>query len=229
MRTRKTLGKLVAVMLVSVLSVGLTTAGNREAETPPCPPIAGIIEGPDPIPSRCLDDFVDASEDSDAAQSPEGDQVVAWADPVGEDHDIALREWTGEGWEATRYLTSELVDEREPNVFLDRDGTLYVAWTRYGDTPQVVFARRDPVSRTWSVDVVVAGNARRPAIVARDGRAVVAFERLVESRKRELVVAVRRIDGGFDMHVVPARIATSPEGALRRIRLFPRERSDRRD
>jgi hypothetical protein len=172
-----------------------------------------ITEGPDPIPHAASESDSDC-DDSGAENtghddgSPDlfvdpttGETIAVWAFDAVTDHDIVVGEWDGDDCRPSlEFLTSSLVDEIDPRVFVDRDGTAYVVWWESGLPERVLLSYRLAGSRYWEFPVEIANGGRRPAVMVHGGRLHVAYERDAPNGQ-EIVLAFPG-DSGHDLEVV---------------------------
>jgi hypothetical protein len=202
----------IRILSIASLSVALLLVGY-----PPVVEAGGgkpkITEGPDPIPhaptgsdSDCgvpgADDTGRDDGRPDLVVDPTtGGPIVVWAYDAVIDHDIAVGEWTGDDCRLSLgFLTSSLVDELDPRVFVDRDGTAYVVWWEAGLPERVLLSYRLAGSRYWEFPSEIATGGRRPAVVVHNGQLLVAYERDAADGQ-EIVLAVPG-ESGYDLEVV---------------------------
>lgn len=224
----KHLAFLSAVIGVGVLGVGMTHA---EVSVDPSGTsvntliLASVVDDPNPIgvwlqyrpvaPSQVLNADGHARGDGrpDIVWKDNAWPVVTWAYNAGGDFDIAVSEWDGTQWTATTLLTSSTVDERDPRVFVEPDGTIHVLWWTAGASDEIYVATRQSGSSTWNQPVLVTTGTetgRRPTVAVFDGILLVAYERssMSPGMAQDIVVATLQPGGGFTFEVIGATART---------------------
>jgi hypothetical protein len=189
--------------------------------------VLGITEGPDPFglweqvrdiePERILNVDGAARGDGrpDVAEPGAGHQIVAWAYRTGTDYDIAVSEWTSDGWSEPEFLSDETTNELDPRVFVREDGTVHVVWW-VEETERVYIATRTPDSNIWIEPLEVtppATRGRRPSVAVWEGLLHVAYERTdpTDSSRSEIVVMRRQgIGAAFYERVIGEVPRTRP-------------------
>lgn len=206
--------------LVWVALVATCLPGFAEVSTDVLPDgqvqivVLGSTEGPDPfgmswrpyrdIPAfRILNPYGDDRGDGrpDIAMPPEGQAVVSWAWNNGLDHDIAVAEWTADGWSAPLFLTSSALDDVDPRLAVTNGGSLHLIWWSRQDETIHITTRQNG-SNVWAVprEVTTPGErGRRPTLVVRNDTVHVAFERdsAQPDVAQEVVIKKRYSDGSF--------------------------------
>lgn len=145
--------------------------------------------------------------------------VGVWAYNAGTDHDIAFSEWDGNAWTTTAFLTSSTVDERDPRVAIEADGTVHVVWWTVGATEKIYLATRPAASTAWGPAVLVTtGNeeGRRPSVAVDAGGLRVAYERdsTEPGMLQDVVVATQQGGGGFVLELVGSTVRTDRLDAM---------------
>jgi hypothetical protein len=130
--------------------------------------------------------------------------VAVWAYNTGADFDISFSEWTGTAWSAFEFLTSSLVDELDPRLFVEADGTIHVVWWEDGATDSVRLLSRDPLGAWDAAPVLVTSDGRRPSVAVWGGVLRVAYERGSEEpdMNQDIVVARQESDESFTPEIV---------------------------
>jgi hypothetical protein len=185
--------------------------------------MAGITEGPDPIPQYWLpvrehvDPVLLLNPDGASDGRPHfaydpttGAPHVVWAhDVAGVDFDVAYSTWGGTQWTPPQFLTSRADDELDPRIHA-ADGALYVVWWVPGPD-RVFLSQRARGELDWSIpeQVGLTGNAgRRPAVVEYQDTVLVAAERSTGGGSKDVLVSTEG-QTGFTTEVV----ATAPQSA----------------
>lgn len=124
--------------------------------------------------------------------------VVVWAYNAGSDHDIAIAEWTGTTWSSIEFLTNTTVDELDPRIFVEGDGTLHVTWWTMEAPQRVLLARKPTGSSTWDAPIEVIAGCRRPSVAVHDTGRRVSCERdsMIPGVSQEVVI-LREESGSF--------------------------------
>ncbi|MCP3978773.1 MAG: hypothetical protein GY716_05505 [bacterium] len=216
------------------------TSGAVHAEIAVDPPgndpvstliLGTIVDSPDPIgsamwkvfrplpPGQILNPGGYAREDGrpDLFWKENSWPVVVWSYNLGADHDIAISEWDGTAWTFTEFITSGAVDELDPRVFVDVDGTVHVAWWVAG-VEKVYVATRPAGTTIWDPPVLVTAGAetgRRPSILVFAGEVKVAYERTssVGGMAQDVVVA-SEVGGSFVLELAGSTVRTDPLDAM---------------
>lgn len=160
--------------------------------------IAGITEEPDPLTMpdgpQAVGEGVIPSEGVTVpvpqVATGGGLTVAVWEEiDDGEAGDIMFAEWRPGGWQNLA-LTIGSIDERDPQVDVADDGTVYVTWWEVEVPRQIRVARRDPVTQQWSFPVEFSQlfGGSRPTVLAVGSEVLVAYERRVWSGGQEVVV-----------------------------------------
>jgi hypothetical protein len=185
--------------------------------------VASIGEDADPIGARVWDGFRDLPPDwilnaegsergdgrPDVAFLPNGWPVVVWAYNNGLDHDIALSQWTGNGWSPTEFLTSSIENDLDPRIFIERNGTIHVTWWAQGlvaaDRVMLLSRVNDADWNAAAQITPVDTSGWRPAVaVAADGIVRVAYERpsSTPEKVKDMVVAARTPGGELVIELI---------------------------
>jgi hypothetical protein len=210
---------LAGAVLVSVLPDSRAEVSVDVASSRPTTILMSVTDGVDPIShlrwqayrpvpnARLLNPDGDLRQDGPPAvawHEPSGWPVVVWAYKAGADHDVAIARWTGSSWGSIEFLTSSTEDERDPRVFVERNGTIHVAWWVDGPDRRVMLATLLANDVTWLAPVRVSPPEEagmRPTVAVLDGGLHVAYERVrlgeaqPASSGGEIVVRSSGLDG----------------------------------
>lgn len=199
--------------------------------------MGAVVDDPDPIgivwrPFRPLplERILNASGDArgdgrpsvaykTVAENPASVQsrpVVVWAYNTGGDFDIALAEWTGSSWSPAEFLTAGTVDELDPRVFIEEDGTMHVVWWTDETVDRVFLATRPASPAPWSDAEEVIAGGRRPSVAVFDGVLRVSYERdsTVPAMAQDVVVLRSETGGGFSQEFVASAARSEPMDAV---------------
>lgn len=176
--------------------------------------VLGSTEGPDPFgmswqPYRDIPAFRMLNPDGEArgdgrpdiALPPTGPYVVSWAWNAGSDHDIAVAQWTAEGWGPPLFLTAGPEDDLDPRLLVADNGILHLVWwTR--ENQAIRFSTLLNDSNFWAVPSNVTTpeeRGRRPSVAIWNDTIHVALERdsSQPDMAQEVVVKVRNPNGTF--------------------------------
>jgi hypothetical protein len=174
----------------------------------------GITDGADPVPavgwqpyrpipsSRVLNPAGAIRPDGrpDVAWRANGWPVVIWAYNNGSEHDVALAAWAASAWNELEYLTATPDDERDPRLFLGREGVLHATWWVRGGEPHVMLAARaagDVVFGAAERVSPVGRAAARPTVAEYQGSLWLAheLEPLDQAATTGEIVVLRRAPG----------------------------------
>lgn len=196
--------KLLVVM--ATLAVTLWAAQALLAASTDYVLVAGITEGPDPIP-RVIWVPVDrlypgmqlepdrSDGRPDVSLDPAGRAVVAWAYRSAAGHEVAVLRWDRTSWGPVRFVTSSPAVELDPRAFVAPGDSLHVVWWVEGPTDRVYYLQ--PQGGGPGFPQMVASDARRPSVVVAGGEVLLAYERDAAPGRREIVLASRGVLGTF--------------------------------
>jgi hypothetical protein len=204
--TGRILKSWLAVLIVFAMVVPAIAAEPAENESDDGVLVAGITEGPDPIPqviwadadslypsmdipSGRSDGRPDVTEDRD------GNPVVTWAYRNGADHDVALLVWGGRSWNPIEFVTSGSANEIDPRTFVDSAGQFDVVWWVPGAVDTVFHVRGTPASFGHPRAVAVGG--RRPSVASFGGTTLLAYERDAKAGTQEIVLVSEGTGGAY--------------------------------
>lgn len=200
--------RLTSWVLVALLSatVGPTPAERAETENHQKVLIAGITEGPDPIPQIIwvpLDhvyppiDLPQGRCDGrpDVTKGPAGHPVVTWAYKLRSDSDVALLRWDGSAWAPVEFVVATSANEIDPRAFTSLSGQIHVVFWVPGSPERVYYAQGRPGA--FGNPRTVASGARRPSVTQWGGSVLVAFERDLGPGRQQIAVASASLGGSF--------------------------------
>jgi hypothetical protein len=194
--------------------------------------VLAIIEDPDPVPALAWAPWepirVGISGDTlnleghpredgppeNAYDPVTGQPLVTWAYRAGSDYDIAVSDYSGEGWTEPVFLTVSSMNDLDPHTYIDDAGRAYVVWWRPGEAPRLYLAVREPGSTEWSLPQMIASPGRRPSLVRVGEDLLVAYERDHAAGGQELVLATLPECGGITYQVVTTTERTDPLRAV---------------
>jgi len=165
-----------------------------------------VSEGPDPVDSKVwtlyhvgpsydvlnMHGYLRGDGRPDIDYLADSSPVVAWTWQNSSDGDIAVAQWSLEGWSHVSYLTSGAEDELDPRVAIDDLGTTHVVWW-VADTEEVFISSRPAESTNWSIPLQITETGkggRRPSVTCDEGVVRVLYERTGEAGVGQEVVAV---------------------------------------
>lgn len=133
--------------------------------------------------------------------------LAVWAGAPAFDHEIAFAEWTGSAWSSTVYLTSNFLEDLDPRVFVEADGTVHVVWWQSGEIHRVYLVTRPAGLSTWDTPVQVSLEsefARRPSVAVFDGELWIGYERNSSQpgMAQDVIVARMEQNGNFTRSVL---------------------------
>ncbi len=200
--------KTIGWVLVALLSAtaGPTHAQRADPDGHSKVLVAGITEGPDPIPQIFwggvdriyppMDLPPDRSDGRpDVTRDPAGHPVVAWAYKLRGDHDVALLRWSGSAWLPVELVARTAADEIDPRAFASPSGQIHVVWWVPGSPERVDYAQGRPGS--FGNPRTVAAGARRPSVTQWGPTVLVAFERDLGPGRQQIAVASAGVGGSF--------------------------------
>lgn len=201
-RSTAWIGALLLLVAIGSLSAGPGGA-NGEGDTI----VAGITEGPDPIPQVFWlpGDNIYPSIDTGPLRSdgrphmtldPDSHPVVTWAYREGIKRDIALLRWTGARWDGPHFVTHSFIEELDPRAFVSFFDLYHVVWWIDGSTEKVYYTSGHPGEYGYSR---IVANGRRPSVVQWGSSVLVAFERDAGGTQQEIVIATKDMTGQFSL------------------------------
>jgi len=167
-------------------------------------------------PGLILNATGDANGDGAPAfgmNSVTGAPEVVWAWWDGNDHEIVVSRWLETGqWSEWEILTDNDVEDFDPSISIDGQGTRRVSWWRAGTPDQVWFTEQSVGTDSWSGEervtlVVEAGLL--PSVIEQSGLVRVAYQRQA-GEGSEIVVSTR--EGGWQASVISATSYAGPAG-----------------
>ena len=196
--------------IATLLSASVT--GFLLAESGPSSLVVGITEGPDPIPrviwepnGRIYPGAILGEGRSDGrpdvSLDPAGNPVVAWSYKDGEDTDVALLRWLGEGWSPVDFVTSGSAVELDPRAFVSFGGIQHVVWWLDSPSERVFYVQGQP-PRGFGYPELVGREGRRPSVAVLGAAVLVAYERSSAGGSQEIVLASRDALGGFTVQTL---------------------------
>ncbi len=223
-----TFSRQIRVVAAAVLVLGAWSGVHAEVSTDVAagPLVNTLIMGattedPDPIgvsvwleyrslpPERILNagGYLRGDGRPDLTATSDGWPVAAWAQVAGGDHDIALAEWSGSEWGPTQFLTFGPVDDLDPRLFVEPDGTVHLVWWTDTPTDAVYLATRPAGSSVWGSAIHVSDpseSSRRPSMVIHAGSMRVAYERdsTVPGMAQDVVVASREANDSLSRETI---------------------------
>jgi len=204
--TDKLLKSWIVVLIVLAIVAPAVAEEPAEDEADDDVLVAGITEGPDPIPQIIWADagtlypsmdVPSGRSDGrpDVTDDPEGNPVVTWAYRNGADHDVALLLWGGDSWNPIEFVTSGSSNEIDPRASVDSTGQFDVVWWVPGAVDTVFHVRGKPGSFGHPRAVAVGG--RRPAVASFGGTTLLAYERDAKPGTKEIVLVSAGIGGSY--------------------------------
>jgi hypothetical protein len=134
--------------------------------------------------------------------------LVVWSFKTSLHRDVYFAEWSQTGWTDPSNLTASPVDEADPRVFVEPDGTVHVVWWQMSMlVHEVHWTQRPAGQASWQPPVQVSTaseRARRPSVVVLEGQPWFAYERDSSSPEmlQDVVVARALPGGGFERQAV---------------------------
>ncbi|UCF66152.1 MAG: hypothetical protein JSV80_10125 [Acidobacteriota bacterium] len=145
------------------------------------------------------------------------DVIWAWFD--GNDYEIVISRWTGTEWTAWRQLTDNEIDDLDPRVTFDRQGSRRIVWWRPAliDSDAIWYSEQlDVASDLWSEPERITpypDTGQRPDIAVHQNAdeivAWAAYEVLqpASASPRRVLVAERTASGWLSQRIGPSPTA----------------------
>jgi len=192
-------------LLAAVISVALFSYVPTSADDD-CALVAGITEGPDPIPHVVwapIDTFFPSIDlgpgrsdgRPDITEDPHGNPVITWARRQGIAQNIALLRWDGSDWFPVEFVTSGITERKDPRSHAKSSEYFHVVWWVAGATDRVYHTAGRPGA--FGSARIVAENARRPSVIQSGMSVYVVYERATVPGSQEIVVATRSPAGSY--------------------------------
>jgi hypothetical protein len=186
-------------LLAAVISVALFSYVPTSADDD-CALVAGITEGPDPIPHVVwapIDTFFPSIDlgpgrsdgRPDITEDSEGNPVITWIRRQGIARNVALLRWDGSAWLPVEFVTSGITERKDPRSQSKSADYFHVVWWVSGAIDRVYHTQGRPGA--FGPARIVAEDARRPSVLQVGMSVYVAYERTTFSGTQEVVVAVR--------------------------------------
>ena len=196
--------KRIGYLLTAVISVSLLSTVPVPADESGF--VAGITEGPDPIPHVLwgpIDGFFPGLDlgpgrsdgRPDITKDPQGNPVITWAYRQGIAQNVALLRWGGSAWLPVEFVTSGITVRLEPRIYATSSQYFHVVWWVAGATDRVYHTQGR--SGSFAYARIVAENARRPSVLQAGLNVYVVYERAAGSGTQEIVVAIRSLAGSY--------------------------------
>jgi hypothetical protein len=128
-----------------------------------------------------------------------GAPVVVWARHDGNDWEIVRSRWDGQAWTPVEALTDDELDQTEPRLHVDGDGTLRVSYWQHaepggGDHGAWLLEMAGGTQQGTEVEIVSATfetGVRSDVVATADGTVHVAYEEGEEELPRAVIAATR--------------------------------------
>lgn len=186
--------------------------------------VLGITEGPDPVLASLwgsvrpeAEETLNAGGDSRIDGRPDihldlqnNQTTVVWSYNVGSDYDVAFSTWDGENWLVKEYLTTSLQDDLDPRLSIDAEGTFWVVWWEQATTPRIYLTSRAQDEPDWAPRELIADDGMKPSVLMAQGLRFVAFERLIPTGGKDIVIQMSNQEGDKTLSVAAHTDRSAP-------------------